>query len=166
MAAETSLSRIHLWSGLVILGVFLAGAATGAGLHAWLRHPGAFPPPPMLGRLPPPYSELGLSPEQQSEARAIAERYRPAMESVLEQTFPRMRAIQQEMDRELRSILTEPQARRFDELRARRPPQGSPRPPGFGPPGLGPPPDGPQPGPPAGPPHDPSPGPPPGRPPP
>jgi uncharacterized membrane protein len=123
MAADASPRRIHVWSGLLVLGVFLAGAMTGAGVVVWLR-PSGFPPgpPPRAAGLPPPLAELGLTPEQEAKARTIAEKYRPALEAVLQQTFPRIREVQERMDRELRSVLTEAQAKRFDELKLRRPP--------------------------------------------
>ena len=146
MAADAPPRRIHVWSGLLVLGVFLAGAVTGAGVVTWLRPPG-FPPglPPRAAGLPPPLAELGLTLEQQAKARAIAEKYRPALEAVLQESFPRIREVQEQMDRELRSVLTEAQAKRFDELRLRRPPlpgglgprgpPGFPTPPGLPPPG-------------------------------
>jgi Spy/CpxP family protein refolding chaperone len=138
MSADPSARRLHLWSGLIILGVFLAGAVAGAGVFAWLRPP----PPPMMGPPPPgelprPLRELNLTAEQREKAKAIFERHRATVEALIQESFPRVRAAQEQMDRELRAILTEEQARKFDELQARRPP----RPPGG--PGLGgPPPDG------------------------
>jgi Spy/CpxP family protein refolding chaperone len=129
--------RLHLWSGLIVLGVFLAGAVAGAGVYAWLRPPA----PPMMGPppggLPGPLRELNLTPEQREQAKAIFEKHRATVEALIQESFPRVRAAQEQMDRELRAILTEEQARKFDELRARHPP----RPPG-GPGRGGPPPDG------------------------
>lgn len=141
MPADTP-SRLHLWSGLVVLGVFLAGAAAGAGVTTWLRPR----PPPHHGHghgpgdLPPPIAALGLSPEQEGKAKAIMERHRPEFEAVLKESFPRLRALQDQVDQELKGILTEAQAKELDAQRARRPPGpggGHPRPPGMpgGPPG-------------------------------
>ncbi|HUK66977.1 MAG TPA: hypothetical protein VLV17_09140 [Anaeromyxobacteraceae bacterium] len=140
MAARDSARRIHLASGLIILGVFLAGALAGAGVLAFMRpaHSPFWPPP--AERLPPPLSELHLSPEQRTKAQAIAEKYRPELEAVLAASFPRIREVEEKMDREMRGLLTEAQAKEFDALRARAPPGRGPRPPG--PPGLGPPPPG------------------------
>jgi len=137
-------SRIHLWSGLIVLGVFLAGAAAGAGLMTWLR---PHPPGPHHARgpgaLPPPMAALGLSPEQQAQAWAIMERHRAEFEAVVKESFPRLRALQDEVDQELLGILTEAQAKEFEAQKARRPrgPEGGAR--GFpgmpgGPPGPGP----------------------------
>lgn len=137
MPGEPSMRRLHLWSGLIVLGVFLAGAVAGAGVYAWLRPPA--PPmmtPPPEG-FPGPLSELNLTPEQREQAKVIFERYRATVEALIQQSFPRVRAAQAQMNREFRDILTEEQARTFDEILARR----LPRPPG-GPGHGGPPPDG------------------------
>ena len=139
MSADAS-RRLHLWSGLIVLGVFLAGALAGAGVFAWLR---PLPAPPRFpGGFHALLRELDLTPEQQRQARAIAEKRHAAMEEVLKQTFPQVRAAQEEMDRELRAILTDAQAKKFDEIRARHPPPphgpGRFRPPDFGAPDFGP----------------------------
>jgi Spy/CpxP family protein refolding chaperone len=149
MTADPAARRLHLFTALVLVAVFAAGAATGAGL-AW-----AFRPPPRGGHgpgdVPPFVGELGLSPEQEAAVRAIAERHRPEIEAAVRETFPRVRAVQDRVDREIRALLTPAQAALFDELRNRRPP---PRGPGMspGPPGMPPGPPGMPPGPPPGPP--------------
>jgi hypothetical protein len=121
MPADPNAQRLHLWTALILLGVFLAGAATGAGLSVLLRtrrHPGQ---PHGPGMLPPPLAELGLSPEQVEQARAIFERHRAEMEAAVQAAFPRLRAVQDQVDSELRAILTSEQAARLDAIRARRP---------------------------------------------
>lgn len=146
MPADPAARRLHLWTGLVLLGTFLAGAAAGAGVSRALgppRHlggPGAGPGPE--GRPPFP-RELELTAAQEAQARAIFERHRPAIDAVIRETFPRVRAAQEEMERELRTILTPAQARTLDELAARRPPlppggPGAPGGPGGGFHGFGP----------------------------
>ncbi len=107
MADDTSTRRLHLWSALIVLGVFLCGAAAGAGIFAWLRHD------PMRGHphhgwLPVHFGELGLTPEQKVKANAILEKQRAAVEAAIKETFPRVRAAEVEMEREMRAILTEP----------------------------------------------------------
>jgi hypothetical protein len=141
MTAEMTVRRLHLWSGLIVLGIFLAGAFTGAGVYAWLRTPGAPPPPPHAGGVPPHLLELGLTPDQQQKAQAIFDKHRTDIEAALQLTFPRVRAVQAQMESELRAILTPAQARKLDEIQARRPPP-PPGGPQNGPPGLGPPPGG------------------------
>jgi hypothetical protein len=151
MSADPSPRRLHLWTVLVLVAVFAAGAATGAGLaRAFRPHgPGPAGPRPPGDGLPPFVAELGLSPDQLARARDIAERHRSEIEAVVQEAFPRVRAVQDQVDQEIRAILTPEQAKRFDELRSRRPPLRGPggrgdRPPG--PPGLDP--RGPPPGPP------------------
>jgi uncharacterized membrane protein len=149
MPADPNARRLHLWTALILLGVFLAGAATGAGLSVLLRTPRHRGQPHGPAMLPPPLAELGLSPEQAEQARAIFERHRAEMETAVQAAFPRVRAVQEQVDSELRAILTSEQAARFDAMRARRPPlpgmgpggpgtpgsggTGPPRPPPFGP---------------------------------
>jgi len=151
MSADPSPRRLHLWTALVLVAVFAAGAATGAGLAWAFRPPGHRPGPaarrPPGDGLPPFVAELGLSPDQLAQARAIAERHRAEIEAVVQESFPRVRAVQEQVDQEIRAILTPEQATRFDELRSRRPPLPGPgrrgdRPPGPrpGPPGEFPPP--------------------------
>jgi uncharacterized membrane protein len=144
-SAETSTRRIHLWSGLIVLCVFLAGAVAGAGLSAWLHPPPSRPPPPRHGWLPPHLGELELTVDQQKKAQVIFEKYRTIMEDLVQETFPRVRATQDQMEQELRAILTDAQGKKLDEIRARRPPPPSGGPRNHGPPGLGPEPDGPPP---------------------
>jgi Spy/CpxP family protein refolding chaperone len=141
MPADPAARRLHLWTALILLGVFLAGAATGVGLAHFLRPPPRpAGPPGRGGMLPPPLVELGLSPEQAEKARAIFERLRPEMEAAIQESFPRVRAIQERAEAEVRALLTPEQAARFDAARARRPPF-----PGMGH-GMGPPPGEPPPG--------------------
>lgn len=123
MPAEPSPRRLHLWTALILVSVFAAGAATGAGL-AWALRPQGRPGGPRLltDGMPPIVAELGLSPEQAARARAIFESHRAELEAAVQETFPRVRAVQDQVDREIRAILTPEQVARFDELRTRRPP--------------------------------------------
>ncbi len=121
MADDTSTRRLHVWSALIVLWGILCGAAAGAGIFAWLRHE------PMRGHphhgwLPVHFGELGLTSEQQVKANAILEKQRAAVEAAIKETFPRVRAAEVEMEREMRAILTESQAKKLDEILARRPP--------------------------------------------
>ncbi len=133
MPAEPSPRRLHLWTALILVSVFAAGAATGAGLTWALRPPGRPGGPRLLADgMPPIVAELGLSPEQAVRARAIFESHRAEIEAAVQETFPRVRAVQDQVDREIRAILTPEQVARFDELRTRRPPMrgmGGPPPP-------------------------------------
>lgn len=106
--------RIHLVSGLIVLGTFLAGALAGVGLaHSlgprFLHHPGA----------PPFVRELDLSPEQDAKLRGVLERHRHELD-----------AVERAMKSEMRAVLTPEQQKKFDEMEARRPHR---LPPGLGP---------------------------------
>lgn len=134
----TSESRgLHLKSGLLLLAVFVAGAATGGGVHAWLgpRHP---PQPPPHLRGPPPgglpgwLKGLDLSEEQKEKARAIFEKHRPELQAVFEESFPKARAVHERIEQELGEVLTEAQRAKLEELKKQRPHRG----PGGPPPGA------------------------------
>ena len=142
MSQDTTVWRIHVLSGLLLLGTFLAGGAAGVGLAYALRAPG-HPRPPEPPPFPRQFQELGLSAAQQQQAEAIFARHRPELDAVLQESYPKVRAINERMEAELRAILTPEQAQRLDALKARRPPH----PPhgadfGRGPPEPGPPPPG------------------------
>jgi hypothetical protein len=131
---ETSPRRVRLMTALLLAATFAAGTAAGAGLCRWAApcHGPPGPPPFALEQ----FRELGLSPDQQSRAREIAERHRPELEEILRATFPKVRAIHEQMGKELRERLTAEQRTKLDEIEARRPPPGSPFP-GGPPPGRG-----------------------------
>lgn len=105
-------------TALVVLAVFAAGAASGFAAHGWVHERRPHGPHGM----PPHLRELDLSPEQEQKAQAIFERHRVDLEAIMRETLPRARARTEQMEQELRAILTEPQARQLDELRKRRPP--------------------------------------------
>lgn len=146
---ETSPRRVRLVTVLLLVGVFAAGALTGAGIYDWAMPRRSLPP---FRRF---VDELRLSPDQATRAREIGERHRVELEAVFRETQPRISAIQEEMEGELRTILNEEQRGRLDRFQERRrqldvnPPGMEPRPEGSGmgqPPGLGmgpPPPPGP-----------------------
>jgi Spy/CpxP family protein refolding chaperone len=147
--------RIHVASAAIVLGAFLAGAAAGAGVHAWLvppERPRRGPPPggPPPRGLPPYLRELDLTPEQERAAQAIFERHRAAIDAVMRESMPRVQAIDEKVEEELAAILRPEQKAQLAELRKRRPPPPPPPPGGPGGPGDPgrPPPPGPPPGPP------------------
>jgi uncharacterized membrane protein len=132
-AAEPSGRKVKLVSGLVMLGIFLAGAVAGAGVLVWLAPDPRPPGPPIPAYL----AELGLSPEQQRVAGQSFEKHRGEIDAIFREAFPRVRAINEQMEAELRAVLSPEQLKRLGELKARRP-SGPPMPPGAG--GFGPPP--------------------------
>lgn len=136
--------KLPLTSVVVVLAAFLAGAGTGAGLHASFggrRHP------PGLhdgrGRLPPFLEALKLEPAQRTAIEAVVNKYHPRFEALFKENAPKMQALRDEMDAEILPLLSESQRLQMDELKKRRPQGMGPGPGGFGPPpppGEGPPP--------------------------
>jgi uncharacterized membrane protein len=143
MSADPTPRRLRLWAGLIVLAIFLVGAATGAGAVHLFRPGGPMGPPghggppfpPAGAPLPPGLAGLDLTPEQERTARALMEKRRPEMEAILREAFPRFEAIRRQYEADLRPFLTEVQARKLDSQRP-------PPPPGRDGPG-GPPPGGP-----------------------
>lgn len=117
--------RIRVMTALVIVGTFVAGVVAGAGVCRWMA-PRAGPPPPPMHL---PLRELGLTADQEAKARDIAERHRDELESILRSTYPKVRAVNEQIETELRQILTPEQQKKLDEIKTRRPP------PRGGPPG-------------------------------
>ena len=136
MPAEPSTRKLRLWTALLVLGIFLVGAATGAGAAHWFRPDGprgrsrpAGPPfPPPGAPLPPGLAGLDLTPAQETIARELMEKRRPEMEAVLRETFPRFEAIRRQFEADLRPHLTEAQARKLDAHRSEPPPQHTRKP--------------------------------------
>jgi len=158
MSDQRTPRQIRLLTALLLFGTFLLGTGAGVGLSKWSRTLHRPPPAPFL---PGPPGALNLTPEQESKARAITERYRPQLETIVREGFPKVKAINDTMEKELREILSPEQCKLLDEMKARRPhpplggpPPGGPMPgmlPGGMPPGAGPRPgEGPPPGFPAG----------------
>jgi Spy/CpxP family protein refolding chaperone len=139
MTALASLGALRLRALALLLVVFVAGGFAGAGLARLHAPRWPHPPPPGAG----PYSQLGLTADQEARAQQVFEKHRAELDAILHETMPRVRAVQDTIDAEMRSVLTPDQIRRLDELKANAPPP----PPGM--PGMGPPPGLPPPPPPA-----------------
>ncbi len=129
MSGETS-RRVQLVTALVLLATFVLGGLSGAAVdRLFARRPP--PPPPGAPLLPP--GLLDLSASQRAAVGAIEEKHRPALEAIVEASFPKVRAIEVEMHREIREVLTPSQRQKLDAFVARHgPPPGpgvNPRPP-------------------------------------
>lgn len=129
MAKSDLPGNTRLWAGIVLASVFIIGAASGAALwHVFMGEKAPKPPP---GRGPIPIHELDLTDAQQEKVDKILESYRPKLDAVLDEAFPKVRPIFDEIEKDIREVLTEAQKKKFDELKARRPP-------GAGRPGMSP----------------------------
>jgi Heavy-metal resistance len=130
---ERTPRQIRLLTALLLFGTFLLGAVAGVGFYRFAAlpmHPGAHPPHPPF--LPGPPGALQLTPEQNVKAREITDRYRPKLEALLREGFPRFQALNEEMEKEMRKILTPEQILKLDELKAQRPPMAPGMGRGFG----------------------------------
>ena len=134
MTTERSPRQIRLLTALLLFGTFLLGAVAGTGFSRWNhlpRHPIRQAP-----FLPGPAGALNLTPQQEAKSHEITERYRPQLETILRANFPKVQAINEQMEKELREILTPEQIKVLDEMKAHRPsmmpPGGEPFPSGGG----------------------------------
>ena len=139
MTTERSPRQIRLLTALLLFGTFLLGAVAGTGFSRWNhlpRHPIRQAP-----FLPGPAGALNLTPQQEAKSHEITERYRPQLETILRANFPKVQAINEQMEKELREILTPEQIKILDEMTAHRPammpPGGEPFPSGGGSPPPG-----------------------------
>jgi Spy/CpxP family protein refolding chaperone len=133
-------------TAIVLFVVFVGGLATGAAVvHLTHGHPPMMGPP--LGGL----RGIDLSKEQRAQTDAIWAKYKPQIDAILRESFPRVRAIDEQMSHELRAALTPEQQKIFDQNEAHRPSPDKGFPPG--PPPF-PPPPGPEMPPPGVPPGD------------
>lgn len=121
MSAERTPRQIRLLTALLLFVTFVLGMVAGVGLSQWVRLPPPLPPPP-APFLPGPPGALKLTPAQEARAREITERYRPQLEAILREGFPKMKAVNEKMEAELREILSPEQRKLLDEIKARRPP--------------------------------------------
>ncbi len=147
-------SRTRIWFSLFVLAVFVAGVAAGAlvGRRMDVRpgpeRPFFIPGPgPGRGGPPPPEAlidrldeELQLSDDQRSRIQKIFDARREPLERVRREMRDRMEREQNELQAEIRAVLTSEQQPKFDKwleqdrARSRR---GRGRGGPFGPPGAG-----------------------------
>ena len=127
-------SWLRLMSGLVLVGVFAAGALFGAGLMHW-RGPVDRPErigPPRGGPIDAMIHELALDTTQTDALRAIETKHRGELDAIVRATQPKVRDVLFAIEDELRPQLRADQIQKLEAWRARRPPLP---PPGMGPPG-------------------------------
>ena len=133
-------SWLRLMSGLVLVGVFAAGALFGAGLMRWTApHGDRLPPPPGMppgpggGPIEAMTRELNLDATQRDKLHAIADAHRGELEAIARSTQAKVRDVLFAMEDELKPSLRPEQIEALEQWRKHRPPP----PPG---PGMPPPP--------------------------
>jgi hypothetical protein len=120
---ERTPCKIRLLGVLVLLVTFSLGTAVGVGVGRWSgpprepRHPAPF--------LPGQPGALHLTPAQETKANEITESYRPTLDAVWRDSMPRLQALNEQMEKELREILTPEQRKILDGMKARRLPPGA-----------------------------------------
>ena len=120
---------VRLLTAVLLLATFAAGTVMGAGVCRWVVPREERMPPPMLA--PIPLEEFDLTQQQWEDIRIIVDRRRPELDAILQETYPKVRKITDEIDKEVRDVLTPEQKVRFDELKKRPPsPHRGGRPPG------------------------------------
>jgi hypothetical protein len=118
-AGFESLGRVRLQATLLLAAVFVIGSLCGV---AFERTRGRNPHPPRPGErrehgLPPELRDnLKLTPQQEQRIQQILDRNRPRMEGVMQQFFPRMRALTDSVRSEIRLELSPGQQKIFDQI--------------------------------------------------
>lgn len=118
--SEPSPKTIRRMTALLLLATFAAGTVTGGALVHWFvvraslssHFPGA------MG--PAPWENLDLSVSQRDKISEILERYRPKLDAILGETFPKVQTVIAQVDGEIREILTPEQRSKFDQAKAQR----------------------------------------------
>jgi hypothetical protein len=100
---------------LLLLAVFAAGAAAGAGLDRAITSGSKLETRLSTG-MPAVLGRLGLTPEQRREVDSLLDRSLPRAQAAMAEMVPRLGAIADSLDAELRRILTPAQRTRLDSL--------------------------------------------------
>jgi Heavy-metal resistance len=116
-------SWLRLMSGLVLVGVFAAGALFGAGLLRFAGPPG---PPPPPGPIEAMTHELALDADQVAALHHIADAHRGDLEAVMREVQPRLRTVLYAIEDEMKPHLRADQIERLAQWRAHRGPPPMP----------------------------------------
>ena len=133
---------LRLMSGLVLVGIFAAGALFGAGIMRFATPTPSTPPglPPPGGPINAIKTQLVLDADQIAALDAIAAAHREELEAIGRETQGKVRRVLFAIEDELVPKLRPDQVKKLEQWRATRrpPPMGHP-PPEGGPPGPPPP---------------------------
>jgi hypothetical protein len=113
---ETSPKKVRILIALLLVGVFFAGAVTGAGVLHWLVRPPVFGP---SSYLPGPFADLGLSKDQETKVLKVFDKHRPELDAILHETFPKARKVFDAIDNDMRVFLTAEQQKKLNQVRKR-----------------------------------------------
>lgn len=127
--AVESLGRVRVQGVLLLLIVFVAGGVAGALISRINptkdRRPRTerFERPPdgagVPGEFPGFFRDLELSDSQREQIRAIFHKLRPAIDSLMDESMPKIRALRDSADAEISTILTAEQREKFERLSPR-----------------------------------------------
>jgi Spy/CpxP family protein refolding chaperone len=113
-------SRTRWHAGLLLLLVYLTGAATGGGLvYAIRQRSPEFRVQPRMGTGSGPVLNLdrfNLTDAQRQAIQRIVEESQPRTDSILNQTLPSLRAEADSIHVRIRAVLTPEQRRQFDAM--------------------------------------------------
>ena len=104
-------------AALALAGVFLAGLFTGLAVGRW-RSPAPEPQAAAAG-LSASLDQLELSPQQRERIETILATSQTRTDRVLEEVLPRIQAVVDSVDGEIRRVLDEEQRIRLDQIRRR-----------------------------------------------
>ena len=120
-----SLGRIRAQGITLLLLTFAAGLLLGFAGERFRTARAATPPPdpglarfqpPREGELPPVFRQLNLEPEQRRQISGIMREARPRTDVVLGELLPRLRAVTDSINEEIRNTLTDEQIAVWDSL--------------------------------------------------
>jgi hypothetical protein len=111
-----------LLTGLVLVGLFTAGALFGAGLMRWTDRGPPHGPPPPRGPVEAMTHELELDDAQIDRLHRIADDHRDELERIGREVQPRIKTVLFAIEDELRPMLRPDQVERLEAWRKRRPP--------------------------------------------
>lgn len=108
-----SRKRFGFRAALAVAALFLAGLLAGVAITHWLS------PAPAPTGLSEALGELDLTPEQAARIDRILTTSQSRTDRVLEEVLPRVQAVVDSVDGEIRQVLTDTQRIRLEEIRRR-----------------------------------------------
>ena len=123
--AVESLGRVRVQGILLLVIVFIAGGVAGALVDRanlmknrrprMERFDNKLDGPGQVGEFPGFFRDLDLTDEQRKQIRAIFEKHRPTIDSLMDDAMPKIRALRDSTDAEISVILTPEQRVKFEK---------------------------------------------------